>query len=56
MGNKAIWCEDIFLNKKLHEEVFMLQPKGFVVIGKEDQVYKLKNTFYGLRQASQRSY
>jgi len=46
----------LFLNKKLHEEVFMLQPKGFLVIGKEDQVCKLKNTFYGLRQASQRSY
>jgi hypothetical protein len=30
------------LNRKLHKEVFMFQPKGFVVMGKEVQVCKLK--------------
>jgi len=30
------------LNRKFHKEVFMLQPKGFVVIGKEVQVCKFK--------------
>jgi hypothetical protein len=40
-----------FLNKKLLEEVFMVQPKGFEVPGKEHQVCKFKKAIYGLRQA-----
>ena len=31
-----------FLNKKLKEEVYMEQPKGFVVPGRENVVCRLK--------------
>ncbi|RDX82188.1 hypothetical protein CR513_37053, partial [Mucuna pruriens] len=39
-----------FLNGPL-EEVYVDQPLGFVVKGKENKVYKLKKALYGLKQA-----
>jgi hypothetical protein len=39
-----------FLNGYLEEEVFVEQPQGFEVQGKEHQVYKLKKDLYGLNQ------
>ena len=40
-----------FLHGELKEEVFVVQPEGFVVKGQEEKVYKLKKALYGLRQA-----
>ncbi|RVW29299.1 Retrovirus-related Pol polyprotein from transposon TNT 1-94 [Vitis vinifera] len=40
-----------FLNGYLEEEIFVEQLEGFVVKGKEDKVYQLKNALYGLNQA-----
>lgn len=40
-----------FHNRELKEEVFVSQPEGFVVKGKEDCVYRLHKALYGLRQA-----
>ncbi|XP_070029916.1 uncharacterized protein [Nicotiana sylvestris] len=40
-----------FLNGKLEEEIYMEQPEGFVVAGKEKKVCKLVKSFYGLKQA-----
>jgi transposase InsO family protein len=40
-----------FLNADLDEEIYLEQPEGFVVEGKEDYVWKLKKCLYGLKQS-----
>ena len=40
-----------FLNGELDEKIYMQQPDGYQVSGKENLVYKLKKSLYGLKQA-----
>ena len=40
-----------FLNGELEEEVFMRQPEGYAVKGKENLVCRLKKSIYGLKQS-----
>lgn len=41
-----------FLYGKLDEELYMEQPEGFRVLGKEDYVLRLWCALYGLKQAA----
>ena len=41
-----------YLYGKLHEEIYMEQPKGFAVPGQECKVLHLWHALYGLKQAS----
>jgi len=40
-----------FLNGELKEEVYLMQPKGFVKEGEGDLVSRLRKTLYGLKHA-----
>ena len=46
----------IFLNGDLKENIYMAQPKGFVMEGKEQMGCRLKKFIYGLKQASRQWY
>ena len=41
-----------FLNAALDEEIYVEQPQGFEVVGKEEFVYVLHKALYGLKQAA----
>lgn len=51
------WCvyqldvKSAFLYGELKEEVYVDQPQGFVKLGEEDKVYRLKKALYRLKQA-----
>lgn len=40
-----------FLNGDLDEEIFMEQPKDFLLLGNEQKVCKFFKSLYGLEQA-----
>jgi ATP-binding cassette subfamily B (MDR/TAP) protein 1 len=46
----------VFLHGELEEEIYMDQPKGFMVPGKEDLVCKLKRSLYGLKHSPRQWY
>lgn len=48
---KQLDMKTIFLHGDFDEEIYMCQPEGFVEIGKENMVCRLKKSLYGLKQA-----
>ena len=46
-----LYVKTAFLNGEIKEEIYITQPEGFEVKGKEDHVLKLKKALYGLKQA-----
>jgi len=43
--------KSVFLNGEFKQEVYVEQPRGFIIEGEEDKVYRLKNALYRLKQA-----
>ena len=40
-----------FLHGDLEDLVYMVQPEGFIQLRQEHLVYKLRKSFYGLKQS-----
>ena len=40
-----------FLNGEISEEIYVKQPEGYEIHGKEHHVYKLRKALYGSKQA-----
>ena len=45
-----------FLHSDLEEDLYMIQPEGFIVQGQENLVCKLRKRLYGLKQAPRQWY
>ena len=45
-----------FLHGELEEDIYMQQPEGFVVLGKEDYVCYMKKSLYSLKQSPRQWY
>ena len=45
-----------FLHGDLEEDIYMIQPEGFIVQGQENLVCKLRKSLYGLKQAPKQWY
>jgi hypothetical protein len=45
-----------FLHGDLEEDIYMDQPEGFIVPGKENYVCKLKKSLYGMKQSPRQWY
>ena len=45
-----------FLHSDLKEDIYMIQPEGFIVQGQENLVCKLRKSLYGLKQAPKQWY
>ena len=45
-----------FLHDELEEQIYMHQPEGFIISGKEDHVCLLKKSRYGLKQSPRQWY
>ena len=41
----------VFLNGEIKEDIYITQPEGFLVSGKEDYILKLQKALYGLKRA-----
>jgi hypothetical protein len=45
-----------FLHGELEETIYMHQPEGFIVEGKEDHICQLRRSLYGLKQSPRQWY
>lgn len=52
MSVKHYDIETAYLNGDIHHEIYMNQPEGYEVPGKEHYVCKLKRSLYGLKQSA----
>jgi len=50
MDLEQLDVKTVFPHRELEEEIYIKQPEGFVILGKEQYVCQLKKSLYGLKQ------
>jgi hypothetical protein len=53
---EQLYVKKTFLHGDLEEEIYMQQPQGYEVKGKENLVCRLKKSLYGLKKAPRQWY
>jgi hypothetical protein len=53
---EQLYLKTTFLHGGLEEEIYMQQPQGYEVKGKENLVCRLKKRLYGLKKAPRQWY
>lgn len=48
LGKRGV-TKDTSINGEIEEEIYMKQPKGFVIHGHENKVSKLDKSLHGLK-------
>jgi len=50
---KHLDVKTVFLHGDLEEDIFMLQSQGYIILKKEQLVWKLKKNLYSLKTCSE---
>ncbi|WJZ89462.1 hypothetical protein VitviT2T_008682 [Vitis vinifera] len=56
LESKQLDVKTAFLYGELEKQIYMHQPKGFIILGKENHVCLLKKSLYGLKQSPRQWY
>lgn len=49
---EQLYARTIFLYRDLEDKNYMSEPKGYIIVGKENKVCRLRKSLYDLKKSS----